>query len=397
MNVEDILQIGHHIEIKRFDKNSFLLINNNTEKYIKINESYQKIIEQIDGKKTVTEIVKAFNKTNKKQISEQNGIQILEKLDQIGLFSESESPHKKKKLPNYISFGFIFFPKNWVGKIIPYLKFLFNKKVVMFSILFCSIFLIYLFYHSFSSKQTFNFLHILPFYFLVSFIATMFHELGHATATHFYKAKYGGIGFGFYLYFMPVFFADVTDIWRLDKWKRIVVNASGVYFEVLFCGILALLSFYFNNTSLLAIVSILSLRTLYNLLPYFRTDGYWILSDYLNQPSLLATSFKKAKELLLLKFKNFIGKDYFLAFYGVFNFGLMTYFIGYMILFHSIEIIQFPKEVIHFFTNFEIFSLSLNIRQISKYVPVLLFYFFGFRIIINLVKKRKNPNNSLHY
>lgn len=387
MTVEDVLQIGAHIEVKPFDENSFLLINNDTEKYLKINESYYKIIEQIDGDKSVKDIISVFNKDNPKPITEQDAILILKKLDKIGLFSESEFLPEKKKLPDYISLGFIFFPKNWVGKIVPYLKFLFNKKVVLFSVLFCATFLVYLFYNSFSSNQTFNFLQILPFYFMVSFVATMFHELGHATATHFYKAKHGGIGFGFYLYFMPVFFADVTDIWRLDKWKRIVVNASGVYFEVLFCGILAVLSFYFGNTTLLAIVSILSLKTLYNLLPYFRTDGYWILSDYLNQPSLLATSFKKAKKLVLLKFKNFIGRDYFLAVYGVFNFGLMAYFIGVMLFFHSSEIVEFPKNVFRFFTNLNAYSFSWNINEISKQIPVLLFYFFLIRFFINLVKK----------
>lgn len=387
MNLEEVLQIGHHIEVKRFDKNSFLLINNNTEKYLRINESYHQIIEQIDGKKSVHEIILAFNKNNPKPINEQNAILVLEKLDQIGLFSESEFLPEKKKLPDYISLGFIFFTKNWVGKIVPYLKFLFHKKVVLFSVLFCAAFLAYLFYKNFSSNQTFNFLQILPFYFLISFIATMFHELGHATATHFYKAKHGGIGFGFYLYFMPVFFADVTDIWRLDKWKRIVVNASGVYFEVLFCGILALFSFYLGNTALLAIVSILSLKTLYNLLPYFRTDGYWILSDYLSQPSLLATSFKKAKELVFLKMKNFIARDYFLAAYGIFNLGLMVYFLGFMLIFHSSEIIAFPMNVFLFFIHISASSFSWSMREVSKQVPVLLFYFFLFRFTIDWMKK----------
>jgi hypothetical protein len=80
MNLEEVLQIGDHIEVKRFDKNSFLLINNNTEKYLRINESYHQIIEQIDGKKSVHEIILAFNKNNPKPINEQNAILVLEKL-----------------------------------------------------------------------------------------------------------------------------------------------------------------------------------------------------------------------------------------------------------------------------------------------------------------------------
>ena len=395
MNVKDILKIGNHIEIKMFDRDSYLLINNNTEKYLKINQYYQKIIEQIDGKKSIAEIVSDFNKNNSKQITEQNAIFIIEKLNKIGLFSVTEFPQNKKKLPDYISLGFIFFPKKWVGRIVPYLEFLFNKKTALLSVIFCFIFLAYLFYKNFTSDETINFLQILPLYFMVAFIATICHELGHATATYYYKAKHGGIGFGFYLFFMPIFFADVTDIWRLDKWKRIVVNTAGVYFEILFCGILAIFSYLINNHNLLIIVSILSIRTLYNLLPYFRTDGYWILSDLTNQPNLLSSSFNKAKKLVSLKYNTFKTKDYFLAFYGVFNYGLMAYFVGYMIFFHSTEIIQFPKKVIQLFTNFKISSLSWSIRQISKYLPVLLFYYFSIRIIIiNLVNKRKKTNSS---
>ena len=215
----------------------------------------------------------------------------------------------------------------------------------------------------------------------------MFHELGHATATHFYKAKHGGIGFGLYLYFMPVFFADVTDIWRLDRWKRIVVNVSGVYFEIIFCGILAICSVIFHSNTLFAIASILSITTLYNLLPYFRMDGYWVLSDYINQPNLMATSFKKGKDLFLFKFKNFTTKDYFLAFYGIFNFSMIVYFIGFMLVFHFKELISFPSETFHFLSNLNNESFIWNAKDLFSVFPILIVYFFSIRILISLFKK----------
>lgn len=392
MTVEDVLQIGNHIEMKAFDDKSFLLINNNTQKYLRISENYKKLIEQIDGKQNIKNIVSAFNKNSPKPITEQNAILIIKKLDQIGLFSESKFAHSRKKLPDYITIGFIFFPKKWVGKIVPYLKFLFNKKIAFFSVIFCCIFLVYLFYKNFSTNHAYNFLQILPFYFLVSFIATMFHELGHATAAHFYKAKHGGIGFGIYFYFMPVFFADVTDIWRLNKWKRIVVNTSGVYFEILFCGILAIIGLLLDNKSLFAIVSILSIRTLYNLLPYFRNDGYWILSDYLNQPNLLVTSFKKSKDMAQLKIKNFLAKDYFLAFYGILNISLMIYFMGVMIFLYNNHIISFPQKIISFFSNISNESFNWSFSEVFNSFPIILFYFIVIKVIISFIKKKIKIN-----
>ena len=52
---------------------------------------------------------------------------------------------------------------------------------------------------------------------------------------------------GFYL-FTPVYYADVTDIWRLPSGQRIIVNLAGVYFEFLFCSFLCLLSLLLRNT-----------------------------------------------------------------------------------------------------------------------------------------------------
>jgi putative peptide zinc metalloprotease protein len=46
------------------------------------------------------------------------------------------------------------------------------------------------------------------------------------------------------IFISSCFFADVTDIWRLNKWKRIIVNSSGIYFEIIFCLILSIIGFF---------------------------------------------------------------------------------------------------------------------------------------------------------
>ncbi len=82
----------------------------------------------------------------------------------------------------------------------------------------------------------------LIFFFIISLITGIFHEFGHVTATEYYGAKQGGIGFGFYL-LSPVYFADVTDIWKLKPKQRIIVNVSGVYFEIIICSILMIIGY----------------------------------------------------------------------------------------------------------------------------------------------------------
>ena len=122
-------------------------------------------------------------------------------------------------------------------------------------------------------------------------------------------------------------------------------------------------------------------------MPYFRADGYWIAADYFNQPNLMFTSFQKLKQIPNSKKLKFTSKDYYLALYGLFNFGLMVYFIGYMLLFHFNEIVAFPNNVFRFFTNLILFSFSWGMKDISKQVPVLLFYFFLLRFAIGWMKK----------
>lgn len=391
MSLDDVLIIGAQTEISPFDETSYLLINNISGKYIKINRNFYQIIQLFDGKKNIQEICFAYNKIHQ-NITEERCLKIAEKLNEIGIFETSNNINQRKKLPAYLSFGFIFFKAKWVGKIVPYLKFLFNKNVAFTFLSLSFLSLCFLLYKNFRSSEEIDLLKILPLFIPISLICTIFHELGHATATHYYKAKHGGIGFGLYLYFMPVFFADVTDVWRLKKWERIIVNASGVYFAFLFCSILILVSKFIESSVLFAIGSALAFKQLYNLLPYLRTDGYWIASDYFNQPNLMTNSFKKFKNLISFDFKEFSKKDYFLALYGFFNFGLMIYFVGFMLLFHFSEIATFPKEVFYFFYNINKQSFVWSFNDISSRIPAIVFYFFTIRIIVNFIKKfyRKN-------
>ena len=59
------------------------------------------------------------------------------------------------------------------------------------------------------------------------FASSFFHELGHASACKYFGVRHGGIGFGLYLNF-PVLYTDVTEVWKLNRAQRCVVNLAGV-------------------------------------------------------------------------------------------------------------------------------------------------------------------------
>lgn len=117
--------------------------------------------------------------------------------------------------------------------------------------------------------------------------SSLFHELGHAAACRRMGVDHGGIGFGMYLTF-PVFYTDVSRVWRLPRLKRIVVNLAGIYFQCFILG--ALLLWYgtgaAGHETARYLVLTMNLGFALTLNPFFRFDGYWIASDALGVPNL---------------------------------------------------------------------------------------------------------------
>ena len=107
MNLDDILVIGAHTEVSSFNENSYLIINNITGKYIKINQNFYQIIQLFDGKRDLRKIHFEYNKTYQ-NITQEKVLIVSEKLDKIGIFETSPNINQRKKLPPYLSFGFIF-------------------------------------------------------------------------------------------------------------------------------------------------------------------------------------------------------------------------------------------------------------------------------------------------
>ncbi|WP_455639158.1 hypothetical protein [Parabacteroides sp.] len=129
--------------------------------------------------------------------------------------------------------------------------------------------------------------------FLFMLVSSFFHELGHASACKYYGIQHGAIGFGLYLTF-PVLYTDVTEVWKLNRIQRCVVNIAGVYFQS-YCLIGLLIGFFLTGNNILRyLILIMNFGFLMTLNPFFKFDGYWIASDLLGVPNLRARS----KELL---------------------------------------------------------------------------------------------------
>ena len=196
-------------------------------------------------------------------------------------------------------------------------------------------------------------------------VSSLFHELGHASACKHFGIRHGGIGFGLYLNF-PVLYTDVTEVWRLRRADRCIVNLAGVYFQMYI--LLALLALFYvtGSDTVRYMILTLNLGFIMTLNPFFKFDGYWIASDVLGIPNLRSRS----KEMLGSVYRRMRGRaadetPYLLQTNRLGRYGLLVYavvvnlFMGYYFFY------ILPKFMVDFVASFpdEIHQLVLYLSN----------------------------------
>jgi hypothetical protein len=111
------------------------------------------------------------------------------------------------------------------------------------------------------------------------------HELGHAAAARYFRARHGPLGVGL-MGLTLVAYVEVTGIWRLPRKQRLVVDLGGVYFQSMFVILLAASAWATGNPTALWLVLFLDFGMLLNVNPLFKLDGYWAVSDATGIPNL---------------------------------------------------------------------------------------------------------------
>ena len=118
-------------------------------------------------------------------------------------------------------------------------------------------------------------------------VATLLHELGHASACRYGGARPGVMGVGLYLVW-PAFYCDVTDAYRLDRRGRLRTDLGGVYFNGVFVLLAGGAYFATGQEALLLAAFVQHILVLQQLLPLLRFDGYYVLSDLTGVPDILS-------------------------------------------------------------------------------------------------------------
>ncbi|MCE9603449.1 MAG: hemolysin D [Planctomycetia bacterium] len=122
-------------------------------------------------------------------------------------------------------------------------------------------------------------------------VVKVLHELGHGLACKHFGGECHELGF-MLLFFTPTMYCNVSDSWLLpNKWQRAAIGAAGMYVELVIAAP-AVFLWRFSEPGIvhslaLNVIFICTVSTLLvNANPLMRYDGYYILSDLLEITNL---------------------------------------------------------------------------------------------------------------
>lgn len=127
----------------------------------------------------------------------------------------------------------------------------------------------------------------------------VFHELGHAYTAKMLGCHVPAMGAAFLL-FMPLFWTDVTEAWKLKSNKdRLRIDVAGLGVELAMASVATVLWTVLPHGIIRTTAYVLATTTwivsiTVNASPFLRFDGYYILADLLDEPNLQERSFALA-------------------------------------------------------------------------------------------------------
>jgi len=117
------------------------------------------------------------------------------------------------------------------------------------------------------------------------------HEFAHALTCKHFGGHVHEMGF-MLLFFHPAVYCNVSDAWLFPELrKRLWVTFAGAYFEMFLWSVATLVWWVADPNTLLGLLALIvmltsGVKTVFNLNPLIKLDGYYLLSDLLRIPNL---------------------------------------------------------------------------------------------------------------
>jgi putative peptide zinc metalloprotease protein len=393
--INDVVpELNTEIRIYPFDTQHVLIESNNHQ--LKINKQFELLINMIDGKKTISKICETYEIETHQIVSPMFVYNALyTDLATYGIV-KSELPIKLKERALHLRLSFIFWKGNSLSFLSRLLSNLFTPRLFYTLLIGMSLFsfTVLLLFRSIENKLQFTNSNIIL-YASCTFAIVMLHEIGHVAACNKFGAKHKGIGFGFYL-LSPVFFADVSDAWKLPQKQRLIVNLGGVYIEFIIVTLIFTAFLITANPILFYIGITILIHIGINLNPFLRYDGYWILSDITNITNLRSKSAETLKNSFNIdRIREYSFTDFLLAMYALVSYISIALFLFFVFYYDSQAVLNFPVKVFKtlFFLQFKQRSIGEISESFFRNIVPLLFYLFSFRVLFRLIKNSLKKRN----
>ncbi|AQX06842.1 hypothetical protein BAX97_04440 [Elizabethkingia meningoseptica] len=363
-------------------------------KFYQISESLAILICILGEVKNIKEATVKYNKIKNYNYTEKNILFLINEY----LIPIVEKNHPSGRIESF-KFKKELFTASIIAPVTKNLSFFFNP--IVFKILITTLVVLLSFFIFHNKPQGFKL--NTESYFIISFcffISVIIHELGHASACKYYNIEHGSIGFAIYLYF-PVFYADVSNAWLLPRKKRVIIDFAGIYFQSIFLIPFIICFFAIGNPIAYYIIFSIFFSFILDLNPFFKFDGYWIISDALGIPNLREKTHEIPKYLYSKYIKKQNSKKPFLfelkkveKFCFLLYFVLANLFFGYVFLYKIpyylfVFLSTFPhefKDIFYRFFNKNIPSFQETSLLLYKLFIGLLMLYFCYNLIKRIFK-----------
>lgn len=152
----------------------------------------------------------------------------------------------------------------------------------------------------FSWKQIFSNKNALIYMWFIQFFSLVLHEFSHAAVGYKYGARPKSFSIAVFYFCMLIFYIKLPGIYFQERKNRIKIWCAGIIMNLFLASCFILLFLNGNDKSQLffAVGAVSNIMlALNNLLPFFYSDGYYILATLLKTPNLRKKSFFQVKKL----------------------------------------------------------------------------------------------------
>jgi putative peptide zinc metalloprotease protein len=295
-------------------------------RYYRFEEQEHFLIELMNGSTTLDDAQKAFEKRFRpKRLTLEDLEGFGQQLLKAGL-AHNESPQagtqlferrrkrKRTELMQYVTNILyikipVFDPDKLLGRMLPYLRFIFTTWFFVASILLMlsAVLLVLTHFEMFREKlpayhEFFNVKTVVNLWVALG-VVKVIHEFGHGLSCKAFGGEVHEMG-ALFLCLSPCLYCNVSDAWTLaNKWQRIIISFAGIYVELVIASIATFVWWnsanhpFINNLSLSLMVVCSVSTVLFNANPLMRFDGYYVVADWMEIPNLRDRSNKFLKEL----------------------------------------------------------------------------------------------------